>query len=135
MIQSLATRFIAPFVLAVGLLVSATECIAQDRPLGEAESSTIGYDSVADAMTHLRSKPGVEFSTENGWTIAVDRAALTVWSFAPEQYPAYPAVVMRRVVEREEQVSIEMNVLCEASKADCDELVRTFAAMNGLRVE
>ncbi len=25
-----------------------------------------------------------------------------------------------------------MDVLCEASKEDCDELVRTFARMNGL---
>ena len=135
MAHVLAIRFVAAVAFAVGLMVWTTDCVAQDRPLPEAERSTIGYDSVADAMAGVRARPGVEFSTENGWTIAVDREAMTVWSFAPDGYPAYPAVVMRRVVQEGEQVSLEMKVLCEAEKAECDDLVRTFAEMNGIRVE
>jgi hypothetical protein len=120
---------------AAGLLLLATGCSAQNRPLAEASESTIGYETVDAAMTGLRSKPGVVFTTENGWTIATDESALTIWSFAPEGYPAYPAVVMRQAVARGQQSTIVMKVLCEASKQQCDDLVRTFAAMNGLPVQ
>lgn len=122
-------------VAAAGLLAFATVCSAQNKPLAEASDSTIGFETVEDAMAGLRSKPGVVFSTENGWTIATDESALAIWSFAPEQYSAYPAVVMRQAIPRGQQSTIVMNVLCEASKAECDDLVRTFAAMNGLPVQ
>lgn len=103
------------------------------RPLPEASQSTIGYENVAEAMKALRSKSGVIFTTENGWLIATDKAALTIWSFAPEGYPAYPAVVKRQAIPRGDNAStIEISVLCEASKEACDALVRTFAEMNGL---
>jgi hypothetical protein len=103
-------------------------------PLPEAAESAIGYETVAAALTGLRSQPGVVFSTENGWLIATDEAAYTIWSFAPQGYPAYPAVVMRKVVAQGAGSVIHMNVLCEASKEDCDDLVRTFADLNGLPV-
>jgi hypothetical protein len=41
---------------------------------------------------------------------------------------------MRKVVAQGAGSVIHMNVLCEASKEDCDDLVRTFADMNGLPV-
>lgn len=130
-----ATRLAVSALAAVGLLLVATGCSAQNRPLTEASESTIGYATVDAAMTGLRVKPGVVFSTENGWTIATDESALTIWSFAPEGYPAYPAVVMRQAVPRGQQSTIVMKVLCGASKSECDDLVRTFAAMNGLPIQ
>ena len=69
---------------------------------------------------------------ENGWLIATDEAAYTIWSFAPQGYPAYPAVVKRQVVPKGTGSVITMSVHCEASKSDCDDLVRTFSQMNGL---
>jgi len=135
MSNSISTGLAMSTLAAVGLLLSATGCLAQNRPLAEASESTIGYETVDDAMAGLRSKPGVVFSIENGWTIATDQSALAIWSFAPKQYPAYPAVVMRQVVPRGQQSTIYMNVLCEASKEECDDLVRTFAAMNGFPVQ
>ena len=95
----------------------------------------MGYETVAAAMADLRSKPGVVFTTENSWVIATDRPAMTIWSFAPEEYPAYPAVVMRKVVPRGQQSAMVMSVICEASKAECDDLVRTFGAMNLIPVQ
>jgi hypothetical protein len=73
----------------------------------------------------------VVISTVRDWTIIVDEKNLTVWSFAPDSYVAYPAVVKRTARSRAGGGSnIEMKVLCEATKEACDQLVREFAAMN-----
>jgi hypothetical protein len=104
---------------------------AQPTPLPESDES-IGYESVADALEALSSDPRVQWSKENGWPIATDEGRRSIWSFAPPSYPAYPAVVLRRVTPKGSGSAIEMSVLCEASKAACDDLVRTFSSMNGL---
>ena len=127
--------FLLASVLGISFAAISTACIAQNRPLAEVNSSPIGYRTVAAALADLRSKPGVVFSTENGWTIATDRENLAIWSFAPAQYPAYPAVVRRRAVPHGAHSMMEMSVLCEAEKKVCDDLVRTFSEMNGLDVQ
>ena len=100
-------------------------------PLPEQADSGIGYPTVAAALIGVRSRPGVAFRTEGGWTIATDSASSTIWVFASEGQPAYPAVVKRQVApDAQGGSSIQMNVLCEASKVDCDNLVRTFEALN-----
>ena len=101
-------------------------------PLPEKPDSNIGYETVAAALAGLRSRPGMVFTTEKGWLIATEEAAYTIWSFAPQGYPAYPAVVKRQVIPKGTGSLIEMSVLCEASKSACDDLVRTFSQMNGL---
>jgi hypothetical protein len=100
-------------------------------PLPET-SGSVGYDTVAEALADLRSNSNVVFTTENGWLIGTNEPAYTIWSFAPKNYPAYPAVVKRQVVPKGTGSEITMTVLCEASKVACDELVRTFAEMNSL---
>jgi hypothetical protein len=117
----------ASFVIIGGSLQAAEPT----TPLPETDSS-VGYDTVDAALIALRSKPGIVFTTENGWLIATDEAAYTIWSFAPKGYPAYPAVVKRQVTAQTVGSQIEMSVLCEASKQACDDLVRTFAEMNSL---
>jgi hypothetical protein len=99
--------------------------------LPEVPNSTIGYATVAAALADLRTRPGVVFTTENRWVIATDEAAYTIWSFAPQDYPAYPAVVKRWVIPQGTGSIMKMEVLCEASKAACDDLYRTFSRMNG----
>ena len=103
------------------------------KPLPEAPRS-IEYETVAEALKALRSKGGVDFTTENGWLIAIDEPAYTIWSFAPKGYPAYPAVVKRQVIPQGRGSTIRMNVHCEASKEACDDLVRTFSEMNGFPI-
>jgi len=122
----------AAYLTVLGGLANAATL--SQAPLPEATESAIGYETVKDALTGLRSQPSVAFSTENGWLIATDEAAYTIWSFAPQGYPAYPAVVKRQVVAQGAGSAIHMNVLCEASKEACDDLVRTFAQMNGMPV-
>ena len=103
-------------------------------PLPEASESTIGYPTVAAALEDLRTRPAIDFSTVNGWLIATDEAARTIWSFAPRDYPAYPAVVKRWVTPRGAESTMHMSTQCEASKEACDDLVRLFARMNGFRL-
>jgi hypothetical protein len=118
--------------LSIAMIASSAAGQATSEPLPEASQSTVGYESVAEALKVLRSESGVVFTTENGWLIATDEAAYTIWSFAPQDYPAYPAVVKRQVVARGSGSSIHMNILCEASKIACDDLVRTFSEMTGM---
>jgi hypothetical protein len=100
-------------------------------PVGhEARSSTIGYPTVAAALADLRTKPEVEFSEQNGWTIAADKSHFTLWSFAPQGYPAYPSVVKRTAVQTATGSNLKMDVLCEASKSACDQLMLEFQALN-----
>jgi hypothetical protein len=110
---------------------SAKASQAQQAPLPEAQGG-MEYQTVSQALTALRVKPGVVFTTENGWLIATDEGAYSIWSFAPQGYAAYPAVVKRWVIPKRVGSEIQMDVLCEASKTACDDLVRTFAKMNGL---
>lgn len=123
--------------LALSIALFASSAVGQpaSEPLPEASQSTIGYETVDEALKALRSQRGVVFTTENGWLIATDEATYTIWSFAPEGYPAYPAAVKRQVVPHGNGSMIQMNVLCEAPKEACDALVRTFAEMNRLPLE
>jgi hypothetical protein len=85
---------------------------------------------VAEALKALRAKPNVEISVQRDWTIVDDPASYALWSFAPQGHAAYPAVVKRKVVEKDGMVSIKTDVICEATKTACDALVREFMQMN-----
>lgn len=129
---SIARTGKAPGVEALwaGLSANCPNYPRERAPLPEQANSTIGYASVADALAALRAQPGVTFATERGWTIATDGAARAIWSFAPAEHAAYPSAVKRQVVGNGGKVSLEMKVLCQASKAACDDLVREFEALN-----
>jgi hypothetical protein len=96
----------------------------------EVKSSTIGYPSVAAALADLHSKPEVQFSEANGWTIAEDRSHFTIWSFAPVGDPAYPSAVKRTAEKEGSGVSMQMQVLCESTQSACDKLMRDFQELN-----
>jgi hypothetical protein len=108
------------------------EAAASPPPAPIAESSTneIGYPTVAAALAALRGRKDVQISTQAGWTIISDDATSTLWSFAPEGNPAYPAAVKRHIYQTNQGVMLDMRVHCEASKAACDDLVRSFEALN-----
>jgi hypothetical protein len=118
-------------LIALSLYALATSTLAQEQPpLPESPNSTLGYPTVAAALSSLRTRPDVQFSVQNGWTVAVDEKAMTIWSFSSSTYPAYPAVVKRQVVANQDGGSdIKTSVLCEAEKRPCDDLVRTFNDM------
>lgn len=109
---------------------SQTDAPQVNAPLPEATESTIGYATVAAALEGLHRRKDIEFSTRDGWTVAFDEASSAVWSFAPPGHPAYPAAVKRQAVEVDGGTSLRMQVLCEADKASCDDLVRSFQDLN-----
>ena len=114
--------------VAVGVALGV---VARADPLPEQPNSTIGYPTPDAALTALHAKPSVEFSTQDGWTIASDPDTNTVWSFPPQRDPAYPAVVRRQMTTAPGgKVAVQMDVLCSATKAACDDLVRAFERMN-----
>lgn len=96
----------------------------------EATGSTVGYPTVGAALAALHAKSSVVFTNVGGWTIADDEAASTIWSFPPPGNAAYPAAVKRKIVEKSGAVSLEMSVICEATKQACDDLVRSFQQLN-----
>jgi hypothetical protein len=114
--------------IAIGLALGVA---ARADPLAEQPHSTVGYPSPEAALAALHAKPSVDFSIQDGWTIASDSETNTVWSFPPQRDPAYPAVVKRQMTPAPDgKVAVQMDVLCSATKAACDDLVRAFERMN-----
>jgi len=62
--------------------------------------------------------------------VVTEQDGLTLWSFTPEGHPAYPAVVKRQMVEKDGAWYVNMNALCEATKAACDKLIEDFKVLN-----
>ena len=93
-------------------------------------TSTIGYPSVAEALSALRAREDVHIAVEGGWTIITEPGGLTIWSFSPPNQPAYPAVAKRVLYQEAGAWFIKMDVRCEAEKAACDQLQQDFEALN-----
>jgi hypothetical protein len=103
----------------------------ESAPLPEAKGDVIGYPDVATSRKALLARKDAQSHTEGGWLIVEIPSELTLWSFAPESDPAYPAAVKRVITQDSGNSSyITMNVLCEASKEACDNLVREFQKLN-----
>ena len=114
-------------MLAAAAVLCAPAKAQQSNPSGQ---SSIGYPSVAAALAALRAKPDVRIATQGGWTIVDDRADKSIWSFTPAGHPAHPAAVKRTIVEKNGGIYIDMKVLCQASKSECDKLVDEFKVLN-----
>lgn len=118
---------------ASAILFAAMWSIAEAQvrpPLPEQPDSSVGYASVSAALAGLRSRPDLTVSEQADWTVMEDRASYTIWSFAPKGDPAYPSVVKRQVMKTGNGIVVRMNVLCEASKIACDNLVVAFQNLN-----
>jgi hypothetical protein len=94
------------------------------------QGSGVGYPTVAAALEALKTKSDVSISVQGGWTIADDKAAHAIWSFAPAGHPAYPAVVRRALVQKDGFINMDMTALCQAAKEPCDKLMEEFKALN-----
>jgi len=126
------------FAIVVALVFIIPTCSAQpatETPETivaptEETVSTIGYPSVAKALSALQAREDVNISVEEGWTIITEPGGLTIWSFSPPDQPAYPAVAKRVFYQESGAWFIKMDVRCEAEKAACDQLQRDFEALN-----
>ena len=93
-------------------------------------NSSIGYPSVAIALGALRVRKDVEVPVRDGWTIISEEGGLTLWSFTPDNHPAHPAVVRQQMTQKDGARYVNMNALCEATKAACDKLIEDFQVLN-----
>lgn len=117
-------------LIAAALLAAQPGQTTASPPLQETDQSTIGFPSVEAAMTALKARKDVSFSTQAGWTIAADPSGPTLWSFPPKGHAAYPSAVKRQIENRPDGAYVNMGVRCDASKNACDDLVRSFEALN-----
>ncbi|WP_315787123.1 MULTISPECIES: hypothetical protein [unclassified Bradyrhizobium] len=113
------------FVFVTATLATISAAVSE-----EVAKVDFGYPDVAAAMAGLRAKPGIKSSTRSGWTIFEDADARAVWSFPPQDHAAYPTAVRRRMVQKGDEVVIDMDVRCEAAKPACDAVVAEFERLN-----
>ena len=125
-----ATVVALAFIIPTCSPKQKTETPEPTPALTEEPASTIGYPSVADALSALQAREDVVVSMEAGWTIITEQGGLTIWSFSPPDQPAYPAVARRAFYQEAGAWFIKMDVRCEAEKAACDQLQQDFEALN-----
>ena len=107
--------FFAIVVVLVFIIPTCSPQQANEVPeptiaLTEEPVSTIGYPSVADALSALQAREDVFISMEDGWTIITEPGGLTIWSFSPPDQPAYPAVAKRVFYQEAGACFIKMDV-------------------------
>ena len=125
----------APAIALLAIFTASLACnaLAPTPPADPSRpSSEITYASVEEALADLSGKEGVEINRSEGWTIVMEDhdASITMWSFAPQQHPAYPSVAKRVFWEDEETWYVEMSILCEASQPACEQFNQDFVHLN-----
>lgn len=112
-----------------GLALADYEQSSIEMHIGPATS--VGYPSVKAAFQALSQRKGAQIRTNHkGWTEIEDTAKNVLWSFLPEDHPAYPTVVRRTVTGRGYAMQIDMDGLCEAKRKDCEKLMRQLKKDN-----
>lgn len=94
------------------------------------QATSIEYASPAAALEALRNKAGVTLREENDWYVIHDPSEQTFWSITQPSNPAHPSAVKRTLVQTPDGVSMQMGIMCGASKKVCDDLVKTFQKLN-----
>lgn len=130
------TPLFARAALLMSLSVCASSAFAQAEKTAikavPSKVSGTGFKTVASALEAVNAKPDVSVNTTpDAWTIITEADGMTIWSFTPPTYPAYPAVVKRTLKNRSNgDLYVEMGVLCEAKKTICNKLVKDFESQN-----
>jgi hypothetical protein len=106
-------------LLGAAMLAQASTALAQSGDGG----------SVAETWNALRAKPGVTFSTQEGWTIVKDTDGAN-WSFTPADHYAHPSVGRRTLHEHQGQYYVRTELVCQATKAACDRLHEDYQLLD-----
>lgn len=109
-----------------------TENFKIEQSLASTPSSEIEYSSVANALAALSKKEGIKMNVSQGWTIFTEDngTIITMWSFSPEDSPAYPAVAKRVFYDEQGGWYVKMSILCEAKQEACDKFSKDFVDLN-----
>ncbi len=123
--------FLICSLAVVSLPARADSVSATMHERAEGATSDLGYASVAEAFEALTGKEGArQHQGAAGWIEIEDGSANILWSFAPEEHPAYPTVVRRTIVGAGQSIRIDMDAICEADKAACQALMGNMLRMN-----
>lgn len=116
-------------VLALCLSAAAISPAASQEPArGVLKFGVVPYASVNDALTAIKSRPGIEVKNLPNMLEFSTDGDFTVWSFTTPGHPAHPSAVSREV---ESSKVATLSVRCEAAQARCDAfLAETVAQMN-----
>ena len=87
-------------------------------------SKGIGFPTPQAALDALRKRTDVDIKVQNKWLVIRDGASKAIWTFAPPDHPAYPAVIKRVIVQTDNHERIETSALCQAKRAACDQLMK-----------
>lgn len=124
-------QILRPAMTALLLGCLAGPAAAQHFEMQMAPPGNIPFHSVADAWRRLSLRDGAQpRTTRDGWTEFEDERRNRLWSFVPEEHPAYPTVIMRTVRGRGMAMEIVMDGLCEAERSACEALMKELARKN-----
>ena len=119
-------------IILAALFSFVVMCAQAAESLSESGNG-VGFKTVDEALTFLKTKPGVSITVTkpDGWIIANDSSSHAVWSFTPEVHYAHPSVVKREIVQDASGgISVNMTALCQAQKEPCDRLIAEFQELN-----
>ncbi|QBY03768.1 molecular chaperone DnaJ [Thalassotalea sp. HSM 43] len=87
-------------------------------------NNSIGFDSVADALSSLKEKQGTSFRTYSGWTVVnyTEDNYFVLWSFTPKSHAAHPSAIKRVLIENGNRFFINSSTLCQAEQQACEQL-------------
>jgi hypothetical protein len=119
------------FAMGLALVrVAGAETAAQQA---ERHRAAIGYASVAQALELLSKRADVQIDQDDGWVKIMEPATdqgIAIWMFTPATHAAHPAVIKTTVFEAQGVAQTRTDMVCEAARAVCDNLLREFEAIN-----
>ncbi|HSD37445.1 MAG TPA: hypothetical protein VLC92_08035 [Rhodocyclaceae bacterium] len=103
---------------ALSLAAAAVSAAPWKNP--QAGDNAIPYGNVSEALTALKSKPGVTIHVKRQKELLITEAdQRTHWSFTAADHPAHPAVV-RRIVRSGSDDRGGVSILCDESSVHCE---------------
>ena len=108
------------FSIIMGIVALSSGSLWSAEPHLSSDPGPITYLTLEDALKDLHAKAAVTFRNQNGWIVAEDSAAFTVWLITPPGHPAYPSIVRRMIINKSTGAYMDTAVQCLASKETCD---------------
>lgn len=91
----------------------------------------IEYESPSQVQEKVELEKGLTGNTSDpNFVIYYDGNENLSWAFSTAANPVHPAVVCRRMEQKEGKFDIVMDIRCNAAKLLCDELYENFTALN-----
>lgn len=81
---------------------------------------------VAKTFEQVRNDPNVDIQFRNGWLIASKFKGQLIFSFPPQNHPAYPSYVRKEIIKRASSMRVDVQAACGVNKFVCDQFLAEF---------